>query len=365
MEPMAVGVMPSSVSPILTVTGVRAAAPTAVLSAAPGLSDSPGTATGYRLVNGGISGGQIAAVLASTFGASGTPEQDGITWTVGDAGQPTLRVTADPLFSWSFVDPARLASPAIGVPVDASQAIELATALLSGIGVDTSAVDWQVDRYADRTVVIAWQLVDEERTQLAWQLAIDPEGNVLQASGFSAGIEAVPGYDVVGAATAIARSQTAPWWVLGPSLVEAAPETDQPASEPVDEATPAPSASAAVSDDPVFGGSASPSAAASVSPSGSAAPSGDASATASATPAASDAPATVDVLPTAPQLTVPVADVTVVDAELGLAQYWQPDGSVLMLPSYLLTGEDGSRWSLLAVTDPFVQFEPAPAPTTP
>jgi hypothetical protein len=373
-EPMAVGVMPSSVSPILTVTGVRAAAPTAVLTAGPGLPDEPGTATGYRLVNTGISGGQVAAVLASTFGASGAPEQDGITWTVGAPGQPTLTVTADPLFSWRFEDPVRSASPAIGPQLDASQAIELAGTLLAGIGVDTSSVDWQVDRYADRAVVIAWQLVGEERTQLAWQMAFDPDGNVLSASGFSAGVEAVPGYAVVGAATAVQRSNTAPWWVLGPSLVEpaatgpdgavtpsASPEVvpeSLPASESASASASA-SASLPPSEDPVFGESTEPSFGSDAPlPSASASASTPGSATPEATPDGTPSFAPSDPAALAPPLAVPVADVTVVDAELGLAQYWQPDGSVLMLPSYLLTGDDGSRWSLIAVTEQYIDFDP-------
>ena len=60
-------------------------------------------------------------------------------------------------------------------------------------------------------------------------------------------------------------------------------------------------------------------------------------------------------------------EIGVTDAELGLAQYWQPDGSVLMLPSYTVTGEDGSTWSVLAVEDEYVQFvdEPQrPEPTS-
>ena len=371
-EPMAVGVMPSSVSPILTVTGVRAAAPTAVLTAAPGLPDEPGTATGYRLVNTGISGGQVAAVLAGTFGASGSPEQDGITWTVGSPGQPTLRVTADPLFSWSFEDPVRSAAPAVGEQLDASQAIELAGTLLAGIGVDTSSVDWQVDRYVDRSVVIAWQLVGEERTQLAWQVAFDPDGNVLTASGFSAGIEAVPGYAVVGAATAVQRSNAAPWWVLGPALVERAPIGDDPlASEPTSpQSLPAPEDQAGedlagedqASPDPVFGATAEPAPDESVSaPSASPvppSPSAPSESEAVASEEGSESAPASDPAALAPPLAVPVADVTVVAAELGLAQYWQPDGSVLMLPSYLLTGDDGSRWSLIAVAEQYVDFDP-------
>ena len=81
------------------------------------------------------------------------------------------------------------------------------------------------------------------------------------------------------------------------------------------------------------------------------------SASTSSTPAPSASPTS-----TRPVLAVPVAEVTVIDAELGLAQYWQPDGSVLMLPSYTVTGEDGSRWSVLAIDDSYVDFTDRPDP---
>jgi hypothetical protein len=61
---------------------------------------------------------------------------------------------------------------------------------------------------------------------------------------------------------------------------------------------------------------------------------------------------------------VPVLDVTVTGAELGLAQYWQPDGGLLILPAYRLAGEDGSSWSLLAVGDEYVAFVNQPYPTS-
>jgi hypothetical protein len=309
-DPMPVGGLTPSTGPGAAPTlaptspGTVASAWPVVLTAAPGLPDTTGVATGYRLVNAGISGAQVASVLASTFGATGEPVAKDGTWRVGVASGPSLTVVDDPLFSWTFEDPAGLAAPAPGQQIAPARAIELAGVLLGSIGVDTGAVDWQVDRYFDRTTVTAWQLVAGDRTQLAWRVSFDPSGEVVQASGFSAGLEAVPGYPVVGAATAIARVQAAPWAALGPSPV------DGPDGESVPSPTPSPSAT-----------------------------------------------------PARPALTVPLSDVTVTGAELGLAQYWQPDGSVLMLPSYTLTGEDGSRWSVLAVDDGSVQFVAQPYPS--
>ena len=276
--------------------------PPAVLTAAPGLADTATVATGYRLANAGISGAQVAGVLAAALGATGRPVEEDGSWVVGAPGGPKLTVNDDPLFTWSFEDTGALASPAIGDQLEPATAIELTSALLGSIGVDVGSVDWQVDRYFGRTAVTAWQLVGEQRTELGWQVAYDPSGAVVQASGFSAGLEEVPGYPVLGAASAIARSTSQPWSILGASPAQAPEASTSPSAPPL-------------------------------------------------TPLA------------LPGITVPVSKVLVTEATLGLAQYWQPDGGMLMLPSYELTGDDGSRWSLLAIEEPYVQFVDQPYPT--
>jgi hypothetical protein len=190
----------------------------------------------------------------------------------------------------------------------ADKAIELTTALLGSIGVDTAAIDWQVDRYSGMTEATAWQLVAGARTRLAWTVGFDPSGAVVQASGFSAGLEEVPGYPVVGAATAVQRSGQPGWSAIGPALIPG------PAPDPA----------------------ASPDASSSSSPSAS---------------------------PDRPAMTVPVTNVTATGATLGLAQFWQSDGSILFLPAYVLDAADGTRWTLLAVDEPYVQFVDRPYPT--
>ncbi len=278
----------------------------AILSAAPGLEDSPTSASGYRLVNGGISGAQVAGVLGSVFGATGSPVAEGDSWVVGTPGGPTVTVDDDPLMSWRFEDPSAGSVTATAPPMTSERALELATLLLGSIGVDTSSVDWQVDRFSASTIATAWQLVAGARTQLAWRVGFDPSGAVVAASGFSAGFEEIPEYSVVGAATAVERSGQPAWTAIPPRLI----------SGPGDEIVP----------------------------------------TASATPSASTSP-------DQPGLTVPVLDVTVAGAELGLAQYWQPDGGLLILPAYRLAGADGSSWSLLAVADTYVSFVSQAYPT--
>jgi hypothetical protein len=55
-------------------------------------------------------------------------------------------------------------------------------------------------------------------------------------------------------------------------------------------------------------------------------------------------------------LSWPVQDVEIVDARLGLASQWQPDGSVLVVPAYEFTAADGGTWSVIAVADSKLDF---------
>jgi hypothetical protein len=44
-----------------------------------------------------------------------------------------------------------------------------------------------------------------------------------------------------------------------------------------------------------------------------------------------------------------VAQVTIVKADLGIAQYYEPNGSIVLLPTYQLTGSDKSTWTVIAL----------------
>lgn len=301
---MPVGPLPVPAPGTLIVTNARVPSATwpVVLTAVEPLPDDTGMAPGYRLVNRGISGAQVASILASTFGATGTVATTDRGWEAGSDGAPRVVVVNDPLFSWTYEDAAALATTMVGPEYAAVEAISATTDTLTGIGVDISSVEYEVGVQDGRTVVSAWQVVGGQRTQLGWRFVFDAEGTILAASGFSSGFEAVPDYPVVGAATAVTRSQQSPWTALPAS----------PITGPTDGSVPS----------------------------------------ASASPAATSG-ATVD---------LPLSRVDVVSAELGLAQYWQPDGSILLLPSYILTGADGSTWSLLAVAEPAVSFVARPFP---
>ena len=76
-------------------------------------------------------------------------------------------------------------------------------------------------------------------------------------------------------------------------------------------------------------------------------------------------PAPKPTVPTTPstgsKFSWPVTDVTIVKADLGVAQYYQPNGSVVLLPTYQLTGSDKSTWTVIAVTDSALDMTPPPA----
>jgi hypothetical protein len=315
-RPQEVAATPSAVAaplPGLLVSTARTLALPAVFTAAGDLSNTPGTASGYWLNRAGLDPTAVAGALATAFGVAGQPVPMAGTVVVGSADGTgvSLRVKDDPLMSWSYSDPLAL-DATNGVAITQERAVRLSSALLADIGVDvgTDAVDWQVDRYADRIAVTAWQLVDGDRTELGWRIEFGAKDSVLAASGFSATLQEVPGYAVVGAATAVRRSALPTWAAVGPT----------PRYET----------------------------------------SGDAAtSTASATATTVTSPSST----ARPALRIPMAGIVVTGAELGLAQFWQPDGGLLILPAYLLDGDDGSRWSLIAVASDYVDFVDVPYPT--
>lgn len=293
--------------PVLEVDGQGAAAPPAVFTAGESLPNTPTTASGYALSRGQTSGPELAVALAGEFGAVGERVQTADGWLVGppDGSTPTLRVNDDALLSWNYHDPQAAARATAGVSLSGDRAQSLASALLAGVGVDVGSVDWQIDRYADRVQATAWQKVDGARTHLSWVIDFGQDGAVVDASGFAAGLVEIPGYPVIGAASAVRRASLPTWAALGPTPLLGG-------SVP----TPSPSASAA-------------------------------------SPQATGRPV----------LNVPMAGIVVDQATLGLAQYRQPDGGLLILPSYVLTGDDGSRWTLIAVSGEDVRFVDVPYPT--
>ncbi|MDI1288620.1 MAG: hypothetical protein PSX37_01545, partial [bacterium] len=211
--------------------------------------------------------------------------------------------------SWTFTDPAATEEAQGGVSISPRRAKDVASALLADVGVDLESVDWQSNRFDDNLSVTATEIVGGLRSSLFWQVNFGQNDAVVSASGFAAEFVEVPGYAVVGAATAVRRAGLPTWSLLGPTpVVSTSTATAATTSDlPLEKAGP------------------------------------------------EDRPA----------LQVGVSSIVVVDATLGLAQFWQPDGGLLVLPAYQLVGDDGTLWTVIAVTGDYVDFVDQPYPGLP
>lgn len=317
------------------------------------LTDEPGTAPGYRLDADGIDPEALARQLAAAFGVAGEPTKQDYGWTVGstDGTGPSIWIGDDAMVSWSYSDPTinpwecsggsviePQPAPAEGSaaassgsepgvtepgapesctpsepPLSERDAVREARKILSTLGVSDEAVDgidveWESGSDDYTTWVTAWQRVDGQRTQLSWSFTFGGE-TVAWANGFAAGLEQVPSYPIVGARTAVTRTSDPRFTAFGPTPLDYGIAV--PMAEARDDAT-------ASSDE---------SASASV-------PQGD--------------PRRVQVW---------WDPMTATGAELSLAQYWQPDGTLLILPAYrVTTADDRGTWAIIAVAQTAVEF---------
>ena len=300
-----------------------------------GLPNKSGTASGYTVDDTGIDRAALAAELAGIFGVAGEPVKNDYGWSVGptDGSTPTIYVNDDSSASWSYSNPSAYGNP-IPMPADAAVSSDMsgsssgavagsegsaptvspapskkdaqawATDILTRLGVPLDQVDWQFDVYDPFTTATAWLTIKGERTQLQWSVTFFGEGEIASAYGFAAGLVEIPGYAIIGVKDAIARLSQPGWSALQPSMISNGDVTiayeDQPATQPT------------MPPNPTYLGR--------------------------------------------PALGVTITVATITKSELGLAQYWQPDGTILLLPAYLISDKDDHQWSMLAVDDAYVAF---------
>ena len=188
--------------------------------------------------------------------------------------------------------------------------------ILSSLGVTGGSVDgvdieWESGSDDYTTWVTAWQRVDGQRTQLSWSFTFAGK-DVAWANGFAAGLVQVPSYPIVGALTAVTRSSDPRFASFGPTPLDFGGVV--PMAEARDDASVSSDQAADV-------------------------PQGD--------------PRRVQVW---------WDPATATGAELTLAQYWQPDGTLLILPAYrVTTADDRGAWAIIAVAQTAVEFV-APTP---
>ncbi len=306
-----------------------------------GLPNKPGTASGYTVDDTGIDRAALASELATVFGVAGQPVKNDYGWTVGptDGSGPTIYVNEDSSASWSYNDPTAYGTPTPAIAADGAvsgdagagssgtgpvgavegsagpapsvspapskkDAQAWATDIFARLGVPLDQVDWQLDVYDPFTTATAWLTIDGERTQLQWSVTFFGEGEIASAYGFSAGLVEIPGYAIIGVKDAITRLSQPGWSALQPAMISNGDVTiavdDQPAAAPT------------MPPNPSYQGR--------------------------------------------PALSVTITVATITGSELGLAQYWQPDGTILLLPAYVISDKDGHQWSMLAVDDAYVAF---------
>ncbi len=261
--------------------------------AASNLSNTKTTAVGYRVFSGDVKPAAFASVVAQTFGVAGTPVSgDNNSYVVSNgADKPEVTVYSDPLVRWHYSDQRLIA----GKPVDEDQAKKIAKTLLAPLGVPVESAEWEVAKDQNRVVVRAWLVLKGLRTELGWTVVIAPDGEVVWADGFAASLVAVPGYPVLGAADSLKRALKPGWEFAGPAAW-----------------------------------------------------------TGSGATATLAVPGPVPTVAGRPVLVAGVQKLVVVKAELGLAQFWQPDGSLLILPSYIVTTDDDEKWTVLGVGNAYV-----------
>lgn len=317
------------------------------------LTDESGTAAGYQLNGTDIDRTALARQLADVFEVSGTPRsEEGSVW-VGsrDGTGPAVWVGSDAMVSWSYYDPNRNpwdclndrgvqddVSPAnpggsqpcpdSPAPPSERDARDQARGILAAIGVgDAGAaetdIDWETTSDGVITTVTGWQTVEGTRTQLNWSVSFDGVGP-LWANGFSAGLEQIPNYAIVGERTAVVRSQEPRWRAFGP--------------------TPAGDTVVALAEGVTVDGSMSNQS--------------DASDGSVVSP---QSPSATGQQPGSGSGTIPVQwDPAIAQsATLTLAQYWTPEGNFLLLPAYrYTTADDRGDWVIIAVADSAVNFGP-------
>lgn len=326
-----------------------------VFTAGAGVSaTSPGTATAYVIDATGVDRVALAKALAKAFGVKGDPTKDewgSVTLGSQDGTGPSIYVNADPMASWSFYDPRNdpwstcVYPPGDVMPMEKSSTGGASTdpvpapdaagaeasgpscndntgpskgdsqnqakALLAAIGVSQD-VEWETVVQGPATTATAWTLVDGMRTQLSSSVTFSVDG-VSSAYGNAAGVTPIEGYPVVSAKEAIDRSSDPKWRAFGPTQM--------------------------------WGGGVYPLAAADVA---------KANGTASSTEASTPAPApTVDGRPV---VQVPISEIVLSGGDRALVQYWQQDGTLILLPGYRFTDEQGSEWDIISVAESAVDF---------
>ncbi len=220
---------------------------------------------------------------------------------------------ADDLVAPDVIDPGFGVSPEpcsqqdLGPAPKGDAAVAVLRSALADIGFDAGAFEYVAEDYGDAawTYVTAYQVVDGQRTGMAWGAALSGAG-LQSLNGSLAPLVSLGSYDVISPAAAVLRLSDPRFGSSGSGYYPMAEGRDD----------------GVVMDVPAV-----PSVPASVSPGA--------------------------------RISWPVSQVTITQARLGLAMHTQPDGAALLVPSYELISNDGAVWSVIAVADSHLDFSAA------
>jgi hypothetical protein len=238
--------------------------------------------------------------------------------------EPMPTEVPEPMPTETFIEPLPEPIPAqsdceapLGVfPTDES-AITLAKAKFAALGFDAATANWSVsdngqmwgydsEAASAYKLVTAKVVVDGFETNQSWSLTIGPDDALLSANGFYAEIVPTAAYEIVGARTAIERSQGGLWMNLAPQEINQ-DNMVYPMEMPV---TNNPSAvKRNSSGQPILDGG--------------------------------------------------LDRVTISSAEKTLISWYLNDGSTILLPAYLLSessADDSRQWLQLSIADKYVDF---------
>lgn len=212
--------------------------------------------------------------------------------------------------------PTKCVQPSGTLPTDDS-ALALTKEKFSAFGFDPTSANWTVvdgggmwgyssELSSAYKLVTAKVLVDGLDSKQSWSMVVGPDGAIVSANGFFATLVPTSEYEIVGAKTAIERSQNGMWFNLPPQEV--------------------------YKDGMVYpmeiGMNANPSAVTRNSAG-------------------------------QPVLDANVDRVTISNAEKSLITWYLNDGSMILLPAYLLSessADDSRQWLQLSIADKYVDF---------
>lgn len=312
-----------------------------------GLSDAPGRARAWAFDGSAVYSEATAARVAAAFGLTEAPVLSSGQWHVGplDWTGVFVGLTPNALASFNFTDSTRDPWSEDGTAPADDVATAALTDLMTELGVDAGAYEVTVEESygAAATIVRATRLVDGRATGLTWEATVTQDG-FASAYGHLASPVDLGEYDVVSPQEAVARltdprfGQSNVLW--GPAMVAGLEVPDDAFVGPTPEQAYPEMESGGSSDKPAAD---EPSV---VEP----APAQPGVDTLSPVPTVPPAPAP------GTSFAWPVEQVTITGATLTVAVHTQPDGSTVLLPTYELTSDDGSTWSVVAVADAQLDF---------